>query len=94
MRDKDWVEIHPRIPDRDAILCPSFFKSAKNGSQTVFKGGKAIVQFHIPNNVYVRYEAWIEEHEFQKLFPDESVDHSVSVCMASNFELKVSSDVV
>jgi len=64
MRDKDWVEIHPRIPDRDAILCPSFFKSAKNGSQTVFKGGKAIVQFHIPNNVYARYGAWIEEREF------------------------------
>ena len=59
MRDKDWVEICLRNPDRDAILCPSFFKGAKNGSQTIFKGGKSLVNFYIPNNVYGRYETWL-----------------------------------
>ena len=77
MRDKDWVEICPRNPDRDVILCPSFFKSTKNGSQTIFKGGKSLVNFHIPNNVYGRYEAWLEEREFQALFPDKSVGENV-----------------
>ena len=77
MRNKDWVEIHSKNPDHDAILCASFFKSAKNGSQTIFKGGKSLVYFHIPNSVYGSYEAWLEECEFQKLFSDESVTQNV-----------------
>lgn len=79
MRNKDWVEIHPKNPDHDAILCASFFKSAKNGSQSIFKGGKSLVYFHIPNSVYGSYEAWLEEREFQKLFSDESVTQNVGL---------------
>ena len=79
MRDKDWVELRPRIPDRDALLCPSFFKNARKGGQT-FKGGKALVHFHIPNNVYAAYEACLEEREYQNLILDESqIDHGVSL---------------
>ncbi|KDR65144.1 hypothetical protein GALMADRAFT_1330174 [Galerina marginata CBS 339.88] len=74
MRNKDWVEIHPKDPDRDAILSPSFFKSAKNASQTIFKGGKSLVYFHIPNKVYGRYEAWLEERDYQNLFSNGMVD--------------------
>jgi len=78
MRDKDWVELCPRIPDCDALLCPSFFKNAKKGGQ-MFKGGKALVHFHILNNIYTVYEACLEEREYQKLVLDESVDHGVSL---------------
>lgn len=79
MRDKDWVEIRPRNPDRDAIMCPSFFMRAKNGSQTMFKGGKALVFFHIPNKVYAGYEAWLEERKYEKLFATKSVDKAVGL---------------
>jgi hypothetical protein len=78
MRDKDWVEIRPKNPDRDAILSSEVFKSIKNESQPIFEGGKFIVNFHIPNNVYSRYEAWVEEREFQDFFYPESVDQNVS----------------
>ena len=78
MRDKDWVELHPRMPDHDALLCPSFFKNARKGGQT-FKGGKALVHFHIPNNIYTAYEACLEEREYQNLVLDEPIDHRVSL---------------
>jgi len=69
MRDKNWVEIHPRTPDRDVINSPSFYKEAKHGPP-IFKGGKAIVHLHIPNDVYGSYEDWVEQREMEQLEPD------------------------
>ena len=68
MWDKNWVEIHPRTPDRDVINSPSFYKKSKHG--TIFKGGKAIVHLHIPNDIYSSYEDWVEQQEMEWLQPD------------------------
>jgi hypothetical protein len=53
MRSKEWVVIQPLNPDRDVISRP-FFKSGRGGA-VVFKAGRCIVLFHIPNNIYSQY---------------------------------------
>lgn len=45
----------------------------------MFKGGKALVHFHIPNNLYAAYEACFEEQDYQSLVLDESIDHGISL---------------
>jgi len=50
MRDKLWVILNPTFPYRDAIA-RNFFKSGKKGAQ-IFKSGKIIIHFHIPNEIY------------------------------------------
>jgi hypothetical protein len=49
MRDKLWVILEPTAPDRDAIS-KHFFKPGKKGQ--IFKTGKTLIHFHIPNKVY------------------------------------------
>ena len=50
MRDKLWVVLEPSVPDRD-VIAKHFFKTGKKGNQT-FKTGKAIIHFHISNEIY------------------------------------------
>lgn len=50
MRDKLWVILKPTAPDRD-VISRHFFRSGRNGAQ-VFKTGKTIINFHVPNEVY------------------------------------------
>ena len=50
MRDKLWVILNPSVPDCD-VIAKHFFKTGKKGTQT-FKTGKAIIHFHIPNEIY------------------------------------------
>jgi hypothetical protein len=50
MRDKLWVLLKPTAPDRNAIA-RHFFKRGKKGIQ-IFKTGKTVIYFHIPNEVY------------------------------------------
>ena len=55
----------------DAILSPSFYKQGKGGQ--VFKiGSRALVYFHIPNNIYEAYDQWCEKQEYNRLVQDVS----------------------
>jgi hypothetical protein len=62
MRDKLWVTLEPSVPDCDAIA-KHFFKTGKKGIQT-FKTGKAVVHFHVPNEIY---DAVLEKKETDEL---------------------------
>ncbi|KAF8151403.1 hypothetical protein B0H34DRAFT_755565 [Crassisporium funariophilum] len=64
MRDKDGARIKPNVPDRDVISKP-FFKTARGGQ--VFKEGRCIVNFHVPNPIYSQYLIWSERREEQRL---------------------------
>jgi len=55
MRSKEWAVIHPKTPDIDAINTKKFWKEAKNAVLPVFKGGRTIVHFHIPNPIFEKY---------------------------------------
>jgi len=50
MHDKWWVTLEPSIPDC-SVIARHFFKARKKGAQ-MFKSGKTIVHFHIPNEIY------------------------------------------
>lgn len=65
LRSKDWVEIQPLNPDRDAISC-SFFKTGKNGGIT-FKMGHCLVHFNILNRIYNEYLDYAEKKEEERL---------------------------
>ena len=65
MRTKDWVVIRPSNSDRDVISQP-FFKVGKGGA-TTFKGGRCIVNFHIPNHVYHGYLEYADRKEEERL---------------------------
>ena len=49
MRNNNWVRLVPRNPDRD-IISDQFFKRGKKG--VAFKGGKCIINLHVPNHIY------------------------------------------
>jgi hypothetical protein len=50
MRNHNWVVLAPKNPDRD-VIADQFFKRAKKGGLT-FKGGKCIINLHVPNHIY------------------------------------------
>ena len=50
MRDKLWVILNPTVLDCDAIA-KHFFKTGKKGNR-IFKSGKTIIHFHIPNEIH------------------------------------------
>ena len=50
MRSSNWVPLVPRNPDRD-VISDQFFKRGKKGA-SVFKGGKCIINLHVPNHIY------------------------------------------
>ena len=50
MRDKLWVILKPTAPDRD-VISRHFFRSGRKGAQ-IFKTGKTIINFHVPNEVH------------------------------------------
>src|SRR6266478_2763968 len=50
MRNNNWVRLVPRNPDRD-VISDQFFKRGKKGA-VVFKGGKCIINLHVPNHIY------------------------------------------
>ncbi|KAF8059518.1 hypothetical protein FPV67DRAFT_1564953 [Lyophyllum atratum] len=64
MRDKDGARIKSNTPDRDVISKP-FFKTAKGGQ--VFKEGRCIINFHVPNPIYNQYLTWSEQREEERL---------------------------
>ena len=49
-RSSNWVRLVPRSPDRD-VISDQFFKRGKKGA-AVFKGGKCIINLHVPNHIY------------------------------------------
>ncbi|KAF8808594.1 hypothetical protein BYT27DRAFT_7222856 [Phlegmacium glaucopus] len=62
MRDKLWVILKPNIPDCD-VIARHFFKAGKKGTQ-IFKSGKTIIHFHIPNEIY---DAMLEKRDEDKI---------------------------
>ena len=64
MRNKDWVEICPQDPDHDVIARP-FFQQGKNGA-SIFKTGRCIINFHIPNAIYDLYVQYAEQKELER----------------------------
>lgn len=68
MRDKLWVILNPTTPDRDAIA-KHFFKSGKKGVQ-IFKSGKIIIHFHVPNEIY---NTMLEKRDSDELEAEERV---------------------
>ncbi|KAK2463878.1 hypothetical protein APHAL10511_004050 [Amanita phalloides] len=63
MRNHNWVALMPRNPDRD-VIAEQFFKPGKKGN-TTFKKGKAIVNLHVPNDIYGAVLACKEAEEFK-----------------------------
>lgn len=66
MRDKQWVILYPTDPDCDAIA-KYFFKTGKKGNR-IFKSGKTVIQFHIPNEIY---DDMLEKRETNNEWPPE-----------------------
>ena len=90
MRDRLWVILKPNVPDRD-VIARNFFKVGKKGAQT-FKGGKAIIHFHVPNEIYTEMLEKREKDELaaEKRGRKESArDEIVSSRMAADFTVGV-----
>jgi hypothetical protein len=89
MRDKLWVILEPTVPDCDAIA-KHFFKTGKKGTQT-FKSGKAIIHFHIPNEIYDTVLEKKETDELEKNTGMKSAGRKVTV-RAKDIEPSMAAD--
>jgi hypothetical protein len=62
MRNHNWVVLAPKNPDHD-VIADTFFKRAKKGGST-FKGGKCVINLHVPNHIY---DAMLAQKEIKEL---------------------------
>lgn len=76
MRNNNWVALVPKNPDRD-VIADQFFKRVKKGALT-FKGGKCIINLHVPNNIYNAMLTQKEDDEFEKQRKLRAGDHAVA----------------
>ena len=67
MRDKNWVELVPMVPDRDIIF--KHFLSGRGKKGPTFKSGKTVIQFHVPNEIHA---AMLEKRDTDELAELES----------------------
>ncbi|KAF5377829.1 hypothetical protein D9615_006831 [Tricholomella constricta] len=74
MRDHDGAKLRAGDPDRD-IISKKFFKTVK-GAQ-VFKEGREVINFHVPNDIYHRYLAWSEAREEEQMLRDQTEKLSI-----------------
>jgi len=79
MRSKEWVAIQPLNPDRDVISRP-FFKSGRSGGASVFKTGRCVVLFQIPNSIYNQYLNHAERKEAERVNKEEVSECNGSTC--------------
>jgi hypothetical protein len=76
MRNHNWVALVPKNPDRD-VIADIFFKRAKKGGLT-FKGGKCIINLHVPNHIHNAMLTRKEAEEFEKQRNLQADDHAIA----------------
>lgn len=94
MRNKDWAVIHPKTPDIDAVNTTKFWKEGKKNTLPVFKGGRTIVNFHIPNPVFEKYINWrisqdekTEDDDMSSFNSYERQHSSINILVRWNFTI-------
>jgi hypothetical protein len=76
MRNNNWVALLPKNPDRD-VIADLFFKRGKKGA-LMFKGGKCIINLHVPNHIYNAMLTRQEDDELEKQRKLQVEDHAMA----------------